>query len=168
MAKHDLRFTARMTHTNYGGDYRYDNFTAEIRLMDGHWVGDIDTYGNPESLRAMRGLTITAQRNPDSENPQWYGFQVEMSHFGNFVTLRDAERAVKVLRSVERKMDKLRDQLGYPQDLADYCARVAIAAGATSSTPFGWYESEITYNGTHYRWTNVDGLRERLAKPADV
>lgn len=45
------------------------------------------------------------------------------------VKLYQAERMVKTMKMIERKMAKAQEKHGYPADLADYAARLAAAIG---------------------------------------
>lgn len=102
-------------------------------------------------------LEISAYREERDGVVHWWGYGIEYKGVYS-LDLRRAEVIVKTLRSIERKMDKLRDRFGYVSDFPSYLAYVADALGCQSGSPFGVHTSEMTYNGTFYKWTDAKGL----------
>ncbi len=119
--------------------------------------------GRWDDLAHLADFVITAQRSTDLSDTDWYAYQVSYERPYR-VELDDAERMVKFLRKVNAKLAKLDDKFGRPDSLAAYCARVADAIGCTSKQPWGFYHKDLLPNGTHYHFTDNDGLRYRLAK----
>lgn len=166
--KNDIRVTWKTTRPSYMSDYHL--FKAHVCYMttEPAYEGDVPGLRNPradwgEPLAHLADLVITAQRDARDEDGKWYGFAIDYRDV-YAVDLRRAEIMVKGLRAINRKMDKLAEQLGHPRDLATYCAHVAVALGAVGPNVFGQYCDEITPNGTHYRWTDANGLRYALDK----
>lgn len=58
-----------------------------------------------------------------------YGFDVRIKAYA--LDLRDAEAAVKTLRTVDRRLEKMRASDGHPRTFDEYALRVAKAIGAT-------------------------------------
>jgi hypothetical protein len=114
-----------------------------------------------EGTAQYDNLAITAQIDSGKENPTWYAARLVYSEPYE-VDLIQAERMVKLMRRLTKALDKFDTQFGRPEDLAAFCGRVATALGCSTDRPFGEYSKELTINGTHYRWTDIDGLRSRL------
>lgn len=165
--KLDIRFTVRIKNKSYTNDY--EGFTAKVQYMSDEIRSGSDSgLRNPcswddDNLASLADLGITAQRDRGSEVlANWYGYQLDYREAYS-VDLRRAKLMVKTLSAVERRTDKLNEQLGYVTDLGDFCARCAIALGVTSAYPFGIWSDATTFDGTHYRWVDVNGLRDFLA-----
>lgn len=161
MSKLDLRFT-------YGIKTQWDTtmFTANVVYLTTPDRGRKNDAGvrNPMAsdgeTAAYASLGVTAYFNPEFG---WYGWgvsYVEPTH----VELRQAEHMVKMLRKIRRALDRFNETLGSETDLAGFCGRVAQAIGVTNAMSFGEYAKEMQMSETHYRWTDVDGLRSKLAK----
>lgn len=104
--------------------HAYGILTVRImRLEDGKIVRPTEGYAL---------LTVRGQCNPfaKDEKPYFYGYRV---HFANIdvVTENYAESMLRVLRMINRKMAKLADRFGYPQDLASYLLHLADVLGIT-------------------------------------
>jgi hypothetical protein len=165
--KPDLRFAVAVKKST---DWRHDIFTAHVQYMITPERNDNSGLRSPctwdrAPLAGLAELQIRAQRTPDED--KWYGFDFEYRDVFR-ADLKRAEVMVKQLRSVNRKLDKLTERFGYANNLADYCARCAAVIGVTSRSPFGIWSKELTYNGTNYRWVDVEGLRHWLDKPAEL
>ena len=95
---------------------------------------------------------------------------------GSFVDLDDATRYARVLKSIDRKLAKIRKTRGYCVDVVDHLGRVAEAIGADCFTVPTTEEGRML-SGYHNRCLSIgDGLywlRRRLDElkietPADV
>lgn len=170
--KHDFRITWSTDRSSFTSDI--ERFTARITYMETEpkYEGDTPGLRNPLAwdsyeLAHLANLCIKAQRNigPDRDH-DWYGFALEYREVFS-AGLAELEMMTKGLRSIRRKLDKLDEQFGRPQDLVTFCARVAVAIGCTDRSPFGQWCDEITFDGTHYKWTDADGLRYALDKITD-
>jgi hypothetical protein len=88
-------------------------------------------------------LVFHAQRNIDRENDdgKFYAASIEYKDILT-VNLDMAQRMVKVLRRINRAMDKFNNEWGYTENMGQLAIRFARAVKAQ-----GWYESE---NSTSY------------------
>lgn len=166
--KPDLRFTIRVTRNEYSNVTVFKAFVSHVVTPEPSRADD-DGVRHPcswdaEPLRGVSDLGIYAQRDDnDTSSPNFYGWALSYMNV-HTATLRHVEAMVKRLRLTTKRMDKLSDRFGQPTDLADFCARAANALGMTDARPFGIWHDDITINGTHYRWVDVDGLRSWLDK----
>lgn len=163
--KLDVRFVIKVGGHYAGSDY--ETFSGDVTYMETPTDFCESGLHNPCSwddppIAALADLRITAQRDRRGTTGPWYGCELRYRDVFE-VDLVRAKLMVKTLTIINRKMDRLAEQLGYPVDLADFCARCAIVLGATSKAPFGVWHPHLTYNGTHYRWVDVNGLRNHLA-----
>jgi len=170
--KLDIRFTFKVERSPYGGEH--DTFKAHLQYMAEPTEWNKSGVRNPvwrddtDELSALADLSITAQRGRDGFNGgDWYAFSFEYNDVHSVDLLR-AKVMARTLGTVERKMAKLEERFGYPRDLADFCARCADVMGATVRYPFGQYHAALQMDGTHYRWTDVDGLRSAVSKEVTV
>jgi hypothetical protein len=113
----------------------------------------------------LADLVVTAQHDGEMADRQPYGWNVEYRD----VFSVNADRAAamsKTLRAIDRKLDKLRDEWGYPTSFEEYVVRVAKALGITT---FGWHRNTgPVYDGSDFFWTDVEGIRLQLrTKVAD-
>jgi hypothetical protein len=156
----DLRFTYYIK-TNVADS---TTFTAHVVYIDpGGRV--LNPLASDRDVGDFADLAITAQYTPGMGAEDWYGFHVAYVQPYQ-VHLEQAERMVKRLRKTHKALDRLDEKFGRTVDLAGFCGRVADAIGCIETAVFSEYSRELTINGTHYRWTDVDGLRYRLAKIA--
>lgn len=116
-------------------------------------------------LAHLADLAITAQRslNPTDATENWYAWRLCYDRPYQ-VELDDAERMVKFLRTVTKKLAKLEERYGSPESLAAFCSRVADVLGCRETYMWGEYSRELRPNGTHYHWRDADGLRYHLAR----
>jgi hypothetical protein len=170
--KPDIRFTFKSDlRDEY--DSQYERFKAHVVYMvepeprpyNEHDAG----VRNPSAwdrgpLAPLADLVVTAQRDKYSTGEDWYAWRLCYERPYQ-VELDDAERMVKFLRSATRKLAKLEERYGRPESLAAFCARVADVLGCKESRCWGInYYPEVRANGTHYHWTDADGLRDHLAR----
>lgn len=110
----------------------------------------------------LADLVIGAQYDGATANHDPYGWDVEYRDVFS-ADLRRVEGMVKTLRKIERGLEKLRGEWGYPDTFAAYVTRVAKVLGIAT---FGYKHDgrESFYDGNDYRWTDADGLRYRISE----
>jgi len=108
------------------------------------------------------------------ETLQAYGDRPQFNG-GSFIDLEEATRYARVLKAIDRKLNKIRVARGYPADVVDYLGRVAEAIGVdcfvVACTPEGremsGYRNRCISVGDGLNW-----LRRRLdelkTEPAEV
>lgn len=151
-------------------DVDYERFKAHIVYMvdpDPQRSPNDSGVRNPldsdaEPLASLADFTITAQRSTDP-NDDWYAWRISYKRPYR-VELHDAERMVKFLRNVTKKLAKLNERYGRPDTLAAFCGRVADVLGCQQSRVWGTRYPELRATGTHYDFIDVDSLRYRLAR----
>lgn len=168
--KHDLRIIVRAERRTYDPDYVI--FTARVCYVNQsteHTSHEIGAILNPtrgwghEGMGHLADLTIRAQRSDGDAEGRFYGFDLGYDQ-PHRVELRELETMVKGLRAITRKMDKLAERFGRPEDLGTFCAHVADAIGCTDPRPFGQYNREKWITGQNYRWGDVESLRSWIDK----
>lgn len=97
----------------------YVNEAGELRNY-------LDSSGISRHEDAYADLFVSAQADRSSDEP--YGWRVEYRNVYSVDATR-AELMLKTLRRVNRKLDKMTAELGYPDTFAAYVARVAVALG---------------------------------------
>jgi hypothetical protein len=105
-------------------------------------------------------LVIGAQYDGATTERQPYGWEVEYRDVYS-ANLRRVEAMVKTLRKVERGLEKLRAEWGYPDSFAAYVVRVGKLLG-TSEFGYKAAGNDSSYDSNEYRWTDADGLRYRI------
>ena len=98
-------------------------------------------YQDPD-MSTHDGLSFYSNYHTDKHKYRFMHFHAEMHDYqdraepvylnsrikevGSFgVSLEDAEASVKVLRSMNRKLDKMTDELGMPMDFSEHILRIA-------------------------------------------
>jgi hypothetical protein len=86
------------------------------------------------------------------------------------VELGDLERMVKYLRTVTKKLDRMRDERGYSETFAEHVTRLAEAVGAKTfvwktdpSARGGW-----SYDDDNYRRVGADIARSHINNLVDT
>ena len=154
----DLAMVIEVFASQYGDDFFHVNGRVVKRVWrDGEWMFDSGfQYDEPK----YGSLRVSAQGNLDSEEPA-YAWATEY-HDLYRLTLVDAEPMVKVLRKVQRGLDKLTAEFGWPDSLGAYIARVGKILGANS---FGFYapNGEPRWaSGELIRWDNASHLNSNI------
>ena len=98
---------------------------AVITINDGEVRNAISL---PEDELEMRIQRDTGGERPCNDGA-WYSFEVRYAR-RSFISLRQAEEMVKVLRRVHRKLDKMNAELGYAEGVNQHVARFSKAVGA--------------------------------------
>jgi hypothetical protein len=86
------------------------------------------------------------------------------------VELGDLERMVKYLRTVTKKLDRMKDERGYAESFAEHVTRLAEAVGAKTfvwkrdpSARGGW-----SYDDDNYRHASADIARSHINNLVDT
>lgn len=118
-----------------------------------------DGTGHPEyEDLVVHGQT---QLDPtDSLGDRWYGYERPEYQTHDRVRLERAEVMARCLRRLERRLEALRAQLGYPSTLADQIARWGSVLGVRD---YGEYQHRERADGSHYYWTDASGVAPLLA-----
>lgn len=134
-----LRFRAYPVRINEAGEIR--NFSS----------GSYDH--NP-----LADLVIGGQA--DSSAPDRpYGFSVEYRNLFS-LDLRQAEANVKLLRKLDKGLDKLNAEFGYADSYPVFVARVGKVLGVKL---YGWTSDDRGwYSENDYRWTDATGIASRV------
>jgi hypothetical protein len=103
---------------------------------------------------SIADLRVRAQADPTGE---FYGFSAEYYDIYS-LDLARAELCAKTLRRVEKHLEKLQGQFGYPQDLWAYLGRFASAFKVDT---YGWQTAEraADYGPDSFRWGDIDAAR---------
>lgn len=106
----------------------------------------------------LADLVITAQ--VDSSAPaRPYGFAVEYRNI-YALNLSQAEANVKLLRKLDKGLEKLTAEFGYADTYATFVARVGKVLGVKL---YGWTMDERGwYSENDYRWTDATGIAGRI------
>lgn len=112
----------------------------------------------------LSDLQVRAQLDLASEAP--YGWHVEYRQVYS-VDLAQAERMVKTLRTIERKLAKYQAELGYPESFVAYAARVAQAIGAKQFGERAAGPRSMFMDGNQYRWGDATHLASWVGQAQD-
>lgn len=138
------------------------HFTAELAAFDEK--GDCYTAGSHTEYFAglsadYADLKVEATYTPDGGGWSVYDLCFRDVHS---VDQRRAETMVKVLRRVNRALERLREQFGYPKGPAQSAAYLANALGVKGDRPFVRYVKEMRIDGTNYAHMSADSLADWL------
>ena len=123
-------------------------------------------------LHAQGNLTVdrTFDRMPAYPNYAWdtlvgdlYGMEVQVKE--HTITIREAERIIKILRRVQAGMARAQEKMGYVNNYPDFVLRVAGILGVKS-----WLKPEDWHAGrciTHSLGYGINDLRWRIKQMAD-
>jgi hypothetical protein len=123
--------------------------------------GSIRNFSTSIRREPLADFKITGQLD---RNGDIYGWRAEY-HDVYSVGLTDAETMLKLLRKVDRGMEKLRAEWGYPQTFRDYVAQVGKIIGVkgygyrVDDGRTGW-----SYDENTYQWTDVEGMGYRVGR----
>jgi hypothetical protein len=93
----------------------------------------------------------------DDRSGYFYGYRV---HFDiDQLTLDEGERALPILRRLDKRMTALSDQFGHPRDLVQFLAHLASALGLTGQPFVTRVNDDADYEGHGHRSRDVDSLR---------
>lgn len=121
---------------------------------DGEVFNYVESSYDPAPLADLR---VRAQHDYAAEP---YAWRVEY-HSPYAVDLRRAQEMAKMLRKVERGLERVRLEYGYPESFPAYVARVGKILGIKR---YGWRHPDggIFPTGERYRWTDVDGMTSHV------
>lgn len=173
--KADIRFNVTFDSVDdrIGGSNQYAHFTARCYVLAVDKYGSKETpelispdsYAAPMDAAPLAGLTITAQMDDSTARGDtaraWYGYRVEYE-VNRGVELRKAEEMVKVLRKIQRQMDKIAGQYGAPGDLSAFCGYAVTAIAGHGRVFTRPVKPEQDIEGTGYRSMDVSGLRDYI------
>lgn len=161
--KFDLRFLLTLGKSAATGEYGtfiarvvYVDDEGRVRHPSGTWSGSLEA---PYS-----DLVVTAQCNRREQDNSWYAVEFGYQDGHHAVDLRRAEVMVKMLRKVQRKLDKLEAEFGHSQELGVVLTRVASALGVQK------FALTATYSGdrygqpysSDYRWMDAATMLHHL------
>jgi hypothetical protein len=145
----ETKFLRVFAYPVYWADKQYESDTAGLRnYRSSSWP-----------LEPLADFRISAQA--DSSDPtKIYGWTVGYRDIFA-LELREAEVKVKLLRKIDRGLERLQSQYGYPESFAAYVARVGSVLGVKL---YGWKaEGNATFmDGNRHRWTDASGISMRL------
>jgi hypothetical protein len=167
----DVRFAVTITNASrdsFSDGYRYFRAEAYVLGVDPYGKTGLpelrgpDEYGHPDSVRALKGLVITAQSDNDhmrKPGGEWYAWEVKYDRFGG-VELKDAEEMLPVLRKIRKTMERLNDDYGRYTTLAQFCTYAVKAVIAPKQRrPFMRHVPDgQDYEGHGYRSMDTDAL----------
>lgn len=166
----DVRILVDFPTDDWGPAGRYLKLRASVVA--------IGEYGGEKDLRPfsddygtdLSRLIYTGQMDPScverrGYDADFYGCELGFADLTR-LSLRDAERAVKLLRPIHRRLDALAERFGRPDDSATALAHLADAVGAPAGVAFFTHAEagvwNLDANGRHYRSMDANGLRYRI------
>ena len=161
----DLRLAVRFEDSPYNsfGDHYCHVYVMPVVMARGKYgdqryeAHNVDSYDIdvPASVSALKGLRVKAQM--DDRSGYFYGYRV---HFDiDQITLDEGERALPILRRLDKRMTALSDQFGYPRDIVQFLAHLANAMGLAGKPFVTRVTDEADYEGHGHRSRDVDSLR---------
>jgi len=172
--KPDLRLHVAFEEDPYGSSF--GTSYAHVRAMPAVLARDkygqhewfahaVDSYSvdgpQPDArMRNLDGLKVSAQAdNHSGDDNGFYGFELTFEP-SRKPTLHELERILPVMRRIDKRMTALRDQYGYPRDLAAYLSYLATAVCPGVKRPFiRRVDDGHDIEGTGYRSMDTEALR---------
>jgi hypothetical protein len=154
----DIRLTISVEGSSYDDYYHVIARPVKPEYRQGEptsWWAAFD-YGEP----AYSNLQVSSQGNLREPEQPAYGWEVE--YRGRYsIELRDAEAMVKVLRKVDRGLERLKSELGYPETIGAYIARVAKVLGIRT---FGFESTdrELWASGEKWHWCDASTIQWQI------
>jgi hypothetical protein len=161
--KREVRFLVRDETNRFPGDDSMRiildavNITADGEVRN---IGE-SSWNEPNAAFANFAVTAYVKRSRDDwigGSDGTYGWDEQPFT----VDLERAEIMVKHLRKVQRRLDAMNSELGYPETFAGYVARVAKVCGVKrfgvryGKAAAGWHASN------EYRWMDAAGIAAHL------
>lgn len=121
--------------SDYGSNSRYAHIHG--RLCETELSSD----GYPHIYRyafdtPLAGFAFSAQSDNDSfkrePSAHWYAHRIGLEAECDIATLELAQRAVRVLAPVEKRIEKMGNEEGYAESMAHWVNRIARAVGCKS------------------------------------
>lgn len=105
-------------------DREYGHMSVNIRL------------GEPEFGRNVGKLAITCQIGSYDGNfeqsSKTYAWSFGLNSHGDALKLPELERAVKIMKKVDRYLTKIEAEYGQPKSYAEHCQRILLGSGVTA------------------------------------
>ncbi len=117
-------------------------------------IGFYDNYFDQK--HKYKGLKVTCQMDGESELPYAWKLSVDSYLGSQEVTLEKAERIIKTLRPIHRKMNKISDVEGDTNSFEEFIFRLVRVLNVKAF--YGKYGSDIQFK----RNDNIGALREHL------
>ena len=161
----NIRFTITVRPPTYGSDNGRLEAVVHPVIIEGGKIRNLSWgYGSEGGDLADLQANAWIDKTFDRE-----GFIFQTSDCLEYrevysINERRAESMAKTLRLLNRRISKLIEKFGYPQDFAAYLGYLAQAVGCKDRNAFarrisnnGW-----SYDDGEYRWMDVDALRYHL------
>jgi hypothetical protein len=149
----------------YATPEKYGNgtiFHADVVYVAKEEVSYVESMGFYKNYfdekNQYKGLNVKALSYPDFPKPS--GYQVHIvSDTHEQVTLEVAKKMTSVLRPIERKLEKLNNELSQPDSFTEYLCRLAKVLKVKS-----FYHSSTTSvnDRTEYRVDDITKLRKAI------
>lgn len=156
----DIRMIVEVSASNYGDPYFHVTARPVKHVWDEHSKSWSFRSGFEYDEPRYGDLQVRAQGSLDEDAPS-YGWNVEY-HQPYRVTRGDAEEMAKVLRKIERGVEKMTADLGYAENIGQYIARVAKVLGITSFGMFPPKGEALWSSGERVRWDNASHLNWQI------
>lgn len=157
----DVRMLVKVESSPYDYDHKFFHVIGKPVRMS--WEEDTQEWMPYGSFYTYQdepfydNLQVHSQGDVESGNV--YGYDIEYRDVIG-VNLQTAEKMIKVLRSVDRKLEKIQSELGYPQSFSAYLARAGKAMGI-SQYGFLPVTGRTFPSGASYAWhgaTMIDAM----------
>ena len=131
-----------------------------VKDSEKQYVDSMGFYHNYyDEKHQYKGLSLTGTVYEYGSQP--HGYQVGISTSANEQsTLERAKQMVRVLSPIERKLNKLSDELGQPDTFEDYVCRLAKVLNVKA-----YYHTSLTSSSdrTEYRVDDIKSLKQTIA-----
>jgi hypothetical protein len=129
-------------------------------------AGTLDAWKIPDKVRNISdlpglyldSLEINSQGNNDDRERHLYGWDLRYRDKG-FIDRHEAKRMWQTLTILEKKLDRLTEQLGSPVTFGAYLARIATVIGAKSFVMKSEHDHGRTTFYDDTQW-NIRSIRE--------
>jgi hypothetical protein len=96
----------------------------------GEWNNSIGFYDNYDHQKhAYKNLTINCQMDAYNAMPYGWELVIDQSYDNSKIKLEDAEKMVKTLRPLNRKLTKLDEKIGYCDSFEEFVNRLTKILG---------------------------------------
>jgi hypothetical protein len=143
----------------------FADFVRLTKAPNGDWLVRNPGMSSWEDDNSFHSLQVSSQGNSTTgaddrettpEQRKLYGWEIEYREPIS-VRLREAERMAKTLRTIHRKLDKLREKYGDPPTYGAFLLRVADAVGAIKIIAYADpHRIRSSYDDNDYRFMSLD------------